>query len=113
MVETPLTMPQNPFYSSRPWKEARGKYLAQHPYCKVCERIFIKTRATEVDHIIPIEAGGAPLDPKNFSGQCKRHHSQKTMVLDRPTVQTSRRSLVTTGADGFPCHVEESKYGKS
>jgi len=106
-------MPQSPFYSTKAWKDARGKYLALHPWCKICERIFIRTRAVEVDHIIPIEAGGAPLDPKNFSGKCKRHHSQKTMSLDRPNNQTSRRRLVTTGPDGFPCYIEESRYGNS
>lgn len=66
--------------------------------------------ATDVDHIIPIEAGGAPLDERNFSGKCKKHHSQKTMALDRPSMKNSRTKLVTTGPDGYPCHTEYRYY---
>lgn len=103
-------MPQSPFYSTRQWKEARGKYLAQHPHCQICLRIGITSRAVEVDHIRPIEAGGAPLDARNFSGKCRTHHSQKTRSLDMPN--SGRDKLVTTGPDGFPCYTEVRHYAK-
>ena len=77
---------------------------------QICERIFIRTRGSK-SIIIPIEAGGAPLDPKN-SGKCKRHPPRRPYPLDRPNNQTpspfgdywSRR---------FPCYIEESRYGNS
>ena len=34
--------------------------------------------ATEVDHIVPIEDGGAMFDEANLQGLCKSHHSRKT-----------------------------------
>lgn len=103
-------MPHHPFYTSKAWKEARGKYLRLNPYCQICLRIGARTRAVEVDHIRPIDAGGALLDPSNLSGKCRMHHSQKTMSLDMPG--RGRDKLVTTGADGFPCYVEVRHHGK-
>lgn len=103
-------MPHSPFYSTKAWKDARGKYLAQHPHCQICLRIGLRSRAVEVDHLRPIEAGGAPLDPRNFSGKCRTHHSQKTRALDMPT--GGRDRLVTTGPDGFPCYVEVRHHAK-
>jgi 5-methylcytosine-specific restriction endonuclease McrA len=35
-----------------------------------------------VDHIIPIEAGGAKLDPDNLQTVCKRCHTHKTFNED-------------------------------
>lgn len=101
-------MPQNPFYGSATWREARSSYLRLHPYCEICDRIGVKTRAREVDHVRSIESGGAPLDPANFSAKCTLHHSQKTRVLDTPG-QPGRDRLVTTGLDGFPVY-EEVRY---
>ena len=33
---------------------------------------------TEVDHIVPLEDGGAMFDEANLQGLCKSHHSSKT-----------------------------------
>lgn len=98
-------MPQSPFYSSAKWRSARAAYLAKNPYCVVCSRLQIKTRATEVDHIIAMAKGGAPFDSKNLRGLCKQHHSQKTILIDGQH-SGSGKNLVTTGVDGWPVHVE-------
>lgn len=98
-------MPQHPFYSTKVWKEARATQLRLRPYCEICLAIGIKTKAIDVDHRVPINAGGQPLEPSNFSSKCRTHHSQKTRVLDTPG-QPGRDKLVTTGADGFPILVE-------
>lgn len=113
VVEPPLTMPQDPFYGSKPWREARSSQLRRAPHCCICERIGVQRRATEVDHIVPVARGGAPLHPSNLRSLCKTHHSQKTLVLDRPSVKTSRTKLVTTGGDGWPVHVEERYDGNT
>lgn len=111
MVEGDPTMPQDPFYGSKPWREARAAQLRREPYCCICAKINIQRRASEVDHIVPVVRGGAPFHPSNLRSMCKTHHSQKTLVLDRPNVKTTRTKLVTTGADGWPAHVEERYDG--
>ncbi len=111
VVESSPFMPQHPFYSSKPWKEARAKHLRLYPHCEICAAIGLRVRAVEVDHRRAIEAGGQPLDPGNFSSKCKFHHSQKTRVLDTPG-QPGRDSLVTTGPDGFPVITERRYHGK-
>ena len=110
VVEVMLTMPHSPFYSTKQWKDTRGKYLALHPYCEICLLIGIRSRAVEVDHIRPIDAGGALLDFRNLSSKCRMHHSQKTMALDMPN--KGRDKLVTTGPDGFPIYTEVRHHGK-
>lgn len=57
------------------WQAFRAEYLRTHPTC--CAPGCTAT-ATEVDHITPIRAGGARLDPANVRAMCKRHHSQRT-----------------------------------
>ena len=103
-------MPHSPFYQSQQWKDARGKYLALHPHCQICLRLGLQRRAVEVDHLRPIEAGGALLDFSNLSGKCRMHHSQKTMSLDMR--HKGRDKLVTTGPDGFPIYMEKRYHAK-
>jgi len=99
-------MPHDSFYTSRQWRDARGKYLRLNPWCQVCTLLRLQTRAAEVDHIIAINKGGAPLDPRNFRGLCKRHHSQKTGKLDSRQAAPVERWVIT-GEDGYPIHIEK------
>ena len=46
--------------------------------CQECLKIGRTERATEVDHKIPMAAGGARLDPENLQSLCIRCHSKKT-----------------------------------
>jgi 5-methylcytosine-specific restriction protein A len=55
----------------------RAAWLEEHPYCVVCGEV-----ATEVDHVIPLSAGGAD-DESNYQSLCKTHHSVKTGRHDR------------------------------
>lgn len=101
-------MPQLPFYNSKPWRDARATQLHREPHCRVCAMVGIKTRATEVDHILAITAGGHPTNPANLRSLCKTHHSQKTMMVDGMH-RNSGKSLVTSGPDGFPIHTEQRR----
>jgi 5-methylcytosine-specific restriction protein A len=56
------------------WQKLRKWQLATFPICKACER----QSANEVDHILPINDGGARLDPANLQSLCKSCHSKKT-----------------------------------
>jgi 5-methylcytosine-specific restriction protein A len=70
-------------YDSR-WRRYRSAYLARHPLCVECEREGRVTRATDVDHIVPIKGQADPLfwREANHQGLCHACHSRKT-VLDR------------------------------
>jgi 5-methylcytosine-specific restriction endonuclease McrA len=57
--------------SSAAWKRARRVVLAEEDYCGICGKEVDKSLprglpgSPEVDHIIPLEKGGAGLDRKN------------------------------------------------
>jgi 5-methylcytosine-specific restriction enzyme A len=58
------------FYSSRPWRYTRNRYLREHPLCERCGRI-----ADSVHHVQAIEDGGARRDPENLQALCRPCHS--------------------------------------
>jgi len=39
--------------------------------------------AVEIDHIVPLSEGGAPLDRENLQGLCREHHREKTRAEHR------------------------------
>jgi hypothetical protein len=79
------------FYNSKAWRDASKAWrLHNEPLCPACyemgrlEDITPGTRGA-TDHIIPIERGGAMLDPRNFMGLCGpgsifNHHQAKTAL---------------------------------
>lgn len=59
------------FYASSVWRRLRQAVLERDGHrCRIrgpnCTR-----HANEVDHIVPILAGGAPLDPANCRASCR------------------------------------------
>jgi 5-methylcytosine-specific restriction endonuclease McrA len=56
------------------WREIRAQVLLEEPLCAVagCGR-----PSTEVDHVIPLQAGGAPYKRSNLRGSCKPHNAAK------------------------------------
>ncbi len=85
------------FHSARPsssrrgygaaWRKFRAWFLSLHPFCSVegCGQ-----PATEVDHIIPLENGGAHLDPTNSQSLCKPCHSAKTYRENKSRCQRGK-----------------------
>ena len=65
-------------YNSQ-WRDARKKYLRQHPLCVKCLAEKKLTPATVVDHIVP-HRGDKSLfwDQSNWQALCKECHDQKT-----------------------------------
>lgn len=61
------------FYNSKAWRMLRRAVLFDEPLCRRCGEV-----ATDVDHIVPIEDGGAKLDRSNCQPLCGPHHGQKT-----------------------------------
>lgn len=66
-------------YDSRKWKDrVRPSKINRDPLCEIClERDEFKD-ATEVDHIKPVSAGGAPYDMDNLQSLCSSCHSRKS-----------------------------------
>lgn len=59
--------------------ERRKAWLADHPACERCEAMTPRrfSVAEEVDHVVPLYAGGAD-DETNFSSLCKDCHRAKS-----------------------------------
>lgn len=61
-------------YNSRRWRLLRQAVLLEQPLCACgCDRI-----ATDVDHIVPIHAGGNPWDRNNLQALAAECHGRKT-----------------------------------
>jgi 5-methylcytosine-specific restriction enzyme A len=66
-------------YDAR-WRRLRAWHLTRRPLCAWCERAGRVTRATLVDHLVPITGSGDPrrLDPTNLQSLCRDCHARKT-----------------------------------
>jgi 5-methylcytosine-specific restriction protein A len=60
------------------WQRLRLVVLREEPVCRKCQRALSR----EVDHIVPIAAGGERLERSNLQGLCKPCHSRKTATED-------------------------------
>jgi 5-methylcytosine-specific restriction enzyme A len=65
------------------WREARQRYLMQHPLCSECERKGKVTAVSVVDHIKP-HKGDMTLfwNESNWQALCKPCHDSKTARED-------------------------------
>lgn len=59
------------------WPEFSRRYLAAHPWCRICGK-----RAHHTDHIIAVSAGGAVFEEANLQPLCRSHHGKKTASQD-------------------------------
>jgi 5-methylcytosine-specific restriction protein A len=65
------------FYNTARWRRLRDWYRKQHPLCRECEKRGIVTPGAVVDHIVPIEDGGALMDADNLQHLCMACHNRK------------------------------------
>ncbi len=66
------------FYQSRKWRTLRALKLQKDPLCEECMRKGMLVPAQMVDHIVPINKGGAPLALNNLQSLCNHCHAVKT-----------------------------------
>jgi len=67
------------FYHSSAWRKKRADYLIEHPFCVECNRSGRLTKATVVDHVIPIRMGGELLEDSNLQALCASCHTRKSI----------------------------------
>ncbi len=67
-------------YDAR-WRRRRLIQLRREPLCRICRAAGRLTHATEVDHIIPLNAGG-PDTFANYQSTCGTCHRRKTVSED-------------------------------
>ena len=67
------------FYHSREWKRLRQNFLIEHPFCVECRKVGKLTKATVVDHVVPIRQGGPALDENNLQSLCASCHGSKSI----------------------------------
>jgi 5-methylcytosine-specific restriction protein A len=67
-----------PFYNSRQWRKLRLMILQRDPICKECEKKNIFVSSVVVDHILPINKGGAKYNADNLQGLCTTCHNRKS-----------------------------------
>jgi 5-methylcytosine-specific restriction endonuclease McrA len=66
-----MTIEQRRGRSGRPWQRVRKLVLERDAYrCQIGIKGCTVT-ATVVDHIVPLAAGGEPLDPSNLRAACR------------------------------------------
>ena len=66
------------FYQSTAWRKLRAIKLDENPMCEECARSGRLTPAQMVDHIVPINKGGAELDLDNLQSLCNACHARKS-----------------------------------
>lgn len=61
-------------YRDPRWRVLRDRVRREEPTCRRCGR----NPTAEVDHVIPLEAGGRPFDRANTQGLCVGCHRAKS-----------------------------------
>ncbi|NBK26432.1 MAG: HNH endonuclease [Spirochaetia bacterium] len=67
------------FYHSKAWRRKRQDFLIENPFCVECRKHGRLTKATIVDHIVPIMMGGPVLDDSNLQSLCASCHGRKSI----------------------------------
>ena len=70
-------------YSTARWQRLRKVQLSKEPLCRYCSEQGRVTMATDVDHIVPIAAGGEAYDEGNLQSLCRSCHSSAKQREDK------------------------------
>ena len=80
------------FYDDPQWQAVSRRRLTIEPACRECDR-----PANQADHVIPVEAGGAPYDLTNTQSLCAVCHGRKSATSDGAFGNT--RSVYSTSTE--------------
>jgi 5-methylcytosine-specific restriction endonuclease McrA len=90
-------MPRSPGRAGGRWRKVRAQVLAESSTCYLCGMPVDKglkypqPMSASVDHVIPIAAGGDPLDPSGLRLTHLRCNLKKGSRVNRPVSKTSRK----------------------
>ncbi|MGH6897290.1 MAG: HNH endonuclease [Geminicoccaceae bacterium] len=98
--------------STRRWRTLRTAHLRREPWCRLCAIRGQQTRATEVDHVIPLARGGALYDPANLRSLCQGCHVERHGGRRRVRIDP-RSGLPLPGEDHPWAHAHEKKISQS
>lgn len=87
-------------YDDAAWKHIRLQILARDGYTCQIQGAHCTTTATEVDHKIPLELGGARLDPNNLRAACRACNAGRSSRLRREAWRTQGGVAAETGMGG-------------
>lgn len=76
------------FYASSAWRKLRALKIKLNPICEECATYGRATPGEVIDHIKPINQGGAPLSIENLQTLCHACHNRKS----GQEAHTARRS---------------------
>lgn len=62
------------------WARRRADHLIAEPFCRECASHGVRTRATEVDHVVPHKGSVDLFLHGELQSLCKSCHSRKTMA---------------------------------
>lgn len=65
------------------WDRLSRSFRRRNPLCRFCEQDGHDFPADVVDHIVPLEDGGARLCPENLQSLCHHHHNGAKRKLER------------------------------
>lgn len=104
-------------YNTATWKRLRKAKLAANPLCEYCRDGKVTT-ANQVDHKVPIKAGGEPFGWDNLASSCQSCHSRKTALMDGGYGRERSDRMVIRGCDKDgqpldPNHWWNSKISRS
>lgn len=99
-------------YNTAQWQKLRMAKLAQDPLCYPCSLRCLVVTAVVVDHVKPINAGGAPFPPLNqLMSCCERCHNEKTAANDRSYSKPFSRNIKGFDLDGNPIDPGDDWHG--
>ena len=65
-------------YNSRQWRKLRQMILHKQPICVMCQQKKRYKTANTIDHILPINKGGAVWSIDNLQALCTSCHNKKS-----------------------------------
>lgn len=77
-VQPASTYGRDERYHTPAWRQLRLVILEREPICRTCRYEDRISRATQIDHIRPVTAGGDFYDAENLQPLCASCHSSKS-----------------------------------
>lgn len=76
-------------YKASEWQSIRKRVLREEPVCAI---VGCEERASEVDHVVPLSAGGDAFARDNLRALCREHHQKRSSQQGGEAAKRKRRS---------------------